>query len=129
MLLISAFLCCRYCSDLYPSARKYRACNWCLREEGEKTASPDTSADCELSRENSDKTIGDGSSVTLIGRTCLLRLQKPIKKKLDGSKKPLRILIRRPSGSENRSPGSAMKGNKRSKTKVRRYKLLEEVSR
>lgn len=105
-----------------------------MREEGEKTVSPDTSGDREILRGNSSKSNGDGSGVTPIGRACLLRLNKPIKKKLAESKKPLRILIRHPAGSENLSPGSenvspgsAMKGKQRFKARVRRYKLLEEV--
>lgn len=105
-----------------------------MREEGEKTVSPDTSGDREILRGNSNKSNGDGSGVTPIGRACLLRLNKPIKKKLAESKRPLRILIRHPAGSENLSPGaenvspgSAMKGKQRFKARVRRYKLLEEV--
>ncbi|KAJ1700563.1 hypothetical protein LUZ63_000342 [Rhynchospora breviuscula] len=119
----------KYCSDLYLKTNIYRACNWCLREEGGKTVSPDTSADREIPTNNSEKNNGDHSSFSLIARTCLLRLNKPIKKKLDVAHKPLRILIRRPVGSENMSPGSAMKGKQRYRAKVRRYKLLEEVSR
>ncbi|CAL9156056.1 unnamed protein product [Musa hybrid cultivar] len=108
----------KYCSDLYLKTDSYRACNWCLRDEGE-------TKDTKKPISSSNTTEGSGVKIQR-EITLPSQLNKPIKK--------MRLLDRSASDatdhmrSEELSPSFRRGGRQVAKGKVRRYKLLEEVS-
>ncbi|XP_008795193.1 uncharacterized protein LOC103711006 [Phoenix dactylifera] len=120
----------KYCSNLYPKAESYRACNWCLREEGGKPLSKEATTDHNSSissaSTNADNSSAGGGSGGKIHRGAFSpQLNKPIKKQrsLDRPAPDATDRMR----SEEISPSSG-RGRQVFRGKVRRYKLLEEVS-
>ncbi|KAF3665898.1 hypothetical protein P3S67_012141 [Capsicum chacoense] len=148
----------RYCSNLYPKAESYRICNWCLSPKeisGERTQnSSNSSSSCKNTA--SDHNIQDGSKLKkklmirnendIIGRTSpkgklksctnlkvqLVKKNNPIKKlqkspSLVDARKKVNIeeKIRRTKSEEMSNRGITRKVIK---NRVRRYKLLDEVS-
>ncbi|CAL9075563.1 Zinc finger protein [Musa troglodytarum] len=117
----------RYCSDFYPKAESYRTCNWCLREEGERSLPKEAMKDPNSlvpSSSNNDSSNGSGASKLHRGAFSS-QLNKPIKKPrlLDWSASDVTDRVR--SGELSSGSGRArqvLRG------KARRYKLLEEVS-
>ncbi|GMI89635.1 hypothetical protein like AT3G60520 [Hibiscus trionum] len=112
----------RYCSNLYPKSESYKVCNWCLNQ---KEDSLNSSASCKS------------------GNTKNSKLQKPVKngikksmseEKLSPRKKRKRIMtnacaeekLRRTKPEEMSKNGIITRHVFRNK--VRRYKLLDEVS-
>ncbi|KAI0494800.1 hypothetical protein KFK09_024943 [Dendrobium nobile] len=115
----------KYCSDLYPKTETYKACNWCLREERGKAVARDQLA---TTSENSSSPSGNGSGSLgwkLQRGAPPLQLSKPVKKQ--------RVPERAATSSEKMtteqelSPGTG-RVRQTFRGKVRRYKLLEEVS-
>ncbi|KAG1334615.1 hypothetical protein COCNU_03G007340 [Cocos nucifera] len=120
----------KYCSNLYPKADSYRACNWCLREEGGKSLSKETATDHNSSisstSANADNTSAGGGSGGKLHRGAFSsQLNKPIKKQRLLDRSTSDVTDRIPS--EELSPSSG-RGRQVFRGKVRRYKLLEEVS-
>lgn len=133
------FIYIRYCSDLYPKAEAYRACNWCLREEGAKHLhykEENTTIENHNSNNNNNSTSSTSNTITTSNTNGLKlhrgsfasHLNKPIKKQrllLNRSASDVTERLRTP---EEVSPSSLGKGRQAFRGKVRRYKLLEEVS-
>lgn len=149
--------CCRYCSNLYPKAESYGLCNWCLTvEKGEEAQnSSNSSSSCRNSGEENDaaaktrKKFGGGN--IRMGGSCLRVKNAP--PKLQVKNHPV-VVNKQKSVSPESSPpslaaakgvaGAAARGGieeklRRTKSdsgivrhvfrnKVRRYKLLDEVS-
>ncbi|KAJ4732983.1 zinc ion-binding protein [Rhynchospora pubera] len=119
-----------YCSDLYLKTESYRACNWCLREETAKPLDKEVSnkePDLQSSSSNYSNGVMNGAGVKLHQRTFSSQLNNPIKKQ--------KLLNRSVSDmtsdrmrTEEVSPSTISKGKYPFRGKVRRYKLLEEVS-
>ncbi|XP_065030280.1 uncharacterized protein LOC135652891 [Musa acuminata AAA Group] len=117
----------RYCSNFYPKAESYRTCNWCLREEGERSLPKEAMKDTNRlvsSSSNNDSSNDSGASKLHRGDFSS-QLNKPIKKPrlLDWSASD--VTDRVWSGELSSGSGRArqvLRG------KARRYKLLEEVS-
>ena len=117
----------RYCSNFYPKAESYRTCNWCLREEGERSLPKEAMKDPNSlvsSSSNNDSSNDSGASKLHRGDFSS-QLNKPIKKPrlLDWSASD--VTDRVWSGELSSGSGRArqvLRG------KARRYKLLEEVS-
>ncbi|CAK9163598.1 unnamed protein product [Ilex paraguariensis] len=144
----------RYCSNLYPRAESYRVCNWCLSqkeyETAEKTHNSCNSSSSSYKNREDDmiKTKKKNSSSNNHGNLNIkkgsLKLQpnSPIKKQ----RSPPSELRLPPSSTRRRivtGGGSDQKRLRRTKSediskteiikqrfrnKVRRYKLLDEVS-
>ncbi|KAK1287957.1 hypothetical protein QJS10_CPB19g01542 [Acorus calamus] len=144
----------RYCSNLYPKVDSYRVCNWCLRDDGGKAvivqSTTTTTTKTPLSKEgsnspsspsslNTNSTSSGTSSPKLQQRGSIpLSLNKPIKKQRSPDRPPtttnkkivvvtgcVEESVRRMRSDEvfnAERPKPAFRG------KVRRYKLLEEVS-
>ncbi|KAF8404681.1 hypothetical protein HHK36_009569 [Tetracentron sinense] len=138
----------RYCSDLYPKAESYRVCNWCLNKKGGKgEGTHNLSPSSTYSNSNEDentttstkkKTSSDNHVALKVQRGALqLHLNNPIKKQrsleLRSSSIQKKIIasgcmeetLRRTKSEEMSNSGitrQVFKG------KVRRYKLLDEVS-
>eukprot|EP00262_Sarcandra_glabra_P011886 TRINITY_DN2941_c2_g1_i1.p1 TRINITY_DN2941_c2_g1~~TRINITY_DN2941_c2_g1_i1.p1 ORF type:complete len:174 (+),score=8.94 TRINITY_DN2941_c2_g1_i1:126-647(+) len=132
----------RYCSDLYPKAESYGVCNWCLREEqgkGLRDATENHSISSTYNSSSSSSSNSSGSNISAVGLKLQrgsfpLHLNNPIKKQ----RSPEKLVHKRsvsgctdelikPTKSEDmtnvvRSSRQVFRG------KVRRYKLLEEVS-
>ncbi|CAK9313029.1 unnamed protein product [Citrullus colocynthis] len=120
----------RYCSNLYPKADCYRICNWCLSQKEESNPkSP-----------NSSSSIKPQISTTHQIPTIQSQLNKPIKKQRSPDvilppppplprRKPLLVddKLRR-TRSEEISHRIGIKRPVIFRNKVRRYKLLDEVS-
>ncbi|THU49569.1 hypothetical protein C4D60_Mb06t10920 [Musa balbisiana] len=117
----------RYCSDLYPKNESYRACNWCLRDGGAKGLAGDAKRSTSSCNAMDGRSSGStGTGVKVHRQASPSQLSKPIKK--------LRLLLHRSASditdrmrSEELSP-SFGRGRQVAKGKIRRYKLLEEVS-
>ncbi|XP_020244666.1 uncharacterized protein LOC109822821 isoform X2 [Asparagus officinalis] len=111
-------------NDLYLKVDTYRACNWCLREDGGKY--------CSLLESNTD-TVNSNSSFCSSSNGGMgvsrgsfsSNLNKPIKKQ----RVPQRSLsdVNERMRSKEISPGLG-RSRQAFRGKVRRYKLLEEVS-
>ncbi|PKA55419.1 hypothetical protein AXF42_Ash006621 [Apostasia shenzhenica] len=124
----------KYCSDLYPKAEAYKACNWCLREGMGRSMACETAATMMITA--SDSSCSPSSGMGGGGRfgakvqrvaPATLRMNKPVKKQ--------RVISERASQSsaeklrrEKLSPAPPGKIRQKFRGKVRRYKLLEEVS-
>ncbi|XP_010939733.1 uncharacterized protein [Elaeis guineensis] len=116
----------KYCSDLYLKTETYRACNWCLRDEGVKSLPQESTQDHNNSTSSSSSSnINGGLGVKLHRGAYALHLSKPIKKPRVPERSSTDVIdIARPAGL---SPGLG-KTKHAFRGKVRRYKLLEEVS-
>ncbi|KAJ3702583.1 hypothetical protein LUZ61_006288 [Rhynchospora tenuis] len=119
-----------YCSDLYLKTESHRACNWCLREETTKSLDKEESnkdqANLQSSSSNYSNSVMNGAGVKLHQRTFSSQLNNPIKKQklLNRSVSDMTDKMR----TEEVSPSTISKGKHPFRGKVRRYKLLEEVS-
>ncbi|KAF5739769.1 hypothetical protein HS088_TW12G00979 [Tripterygium wilfordii] len=141
----------RYCSNLYPKAEYYRVCNWCLCEKDNKNSQNSSNSS------SSTKTSGEGDIKSkkrnniqggLKGRSgnSPLKPSSPIKKvqrsperssSPDKSRKKIvmnkaleeKLMRRRSSGDllNSKNENGIVKKHV-FRNKVRRYKLLEEVS-
>ncbi|KAH7654670.1 Alphaalpha-trehalose-phosphate synthase (UDP-forming) protein [Dioscorea alata] len=123
----------KYCSDLYPKTETYKACNWCIREEASKSNNMNTNSDQNSPVLSSNSSNGGGggnngggggltpatAAVVKLQRGAFpSHLNKPVKKQKLPEKSPddLSPTTGKPSRHVNL------------RAKVRRYKLLEEVS-
>ncbi|CAK9149000.1 unnamed protein product [Ilex paraguariensis] len=144
----------RYCSNLYPKAESYRVCNWCLSQKdhdpaAEKTQNSSNSSSSNKNSQDDDMKTNKKKSGSdnnhgggIKGRKVSLKLQVngPIKKQKSPEQSPSpssatwrRIITRgeieerlRRTKSEEISNGGVKKQVLRNK--VRRYKLLDEVT-
>ncbi|PSS31599.1 Ferredoxin/ferredoxin--NADP reductase [Actinidia chinensis var. chinensis] len=140
----------RYCSNQYPKAESYRICNWCLIDTTEKTphnssnSPPSSRANTQLSHDHvikKKKKIHDGgqngqkSSPLKLQGCSIKKLQRsqegsPLpagrKRVIDGSGGEVDERLTRTKSEEVSNMGGVNKPVFRNK--VRRYKLLEEVS-
>lgn len=91
----------RYCSNVYPKAEAYQLCNWCLNKD-------------EKSQNSSNSSSSNSGDLKTKRKTHTLKHSLPIKKQL--SPPPKRLVTR----SDASKPVF--------RNKVRRYKLLDEVS-
>ncbi|KAL3504843.1 hypothetical protein ACH5RR_034684 [Cinchona calisaya] len=152
----------RYCSNIYPKAESYRACNWCLNNEKEDSAekaqnSFNSSSSNKTTRSDDDdviknkkKIINGGNVKNLQGTNGIKNEKGSLKLKLNNHS------IKKQRSSPERLPllaarkrittvGGAIQQESLRRTKsedisnnvvrkqvfrnkVRRYKLLEEVS-
>ncbi|KAG2698814.1 hypothetical protein I3843_07G165900 [Carya illinoinensis] len=144
---------CRYCSNLYPKAESYRICNWCLSQKEDAKEKSQNSSNSSSSNKNqgeddskSNRRNGNGDNLAnLKGQrdTSQLKLNVPIKKQRspDGSPSPSpspsarkRIITNARMEEKLRRTKSEEISNRIGVTrpllrsKVRRYKLLDEVS-
>ncbi|KAL5777329.1 hypothetical protein ACOSP7_010255 [Xanthoceras sorbifolium] len=141
----------RYCSNLYPKSESYQVCNWCLSQKDEtKERSQNSSNSSSSNKTNSgdhdhskDKRKNSNSSTDnhggLKGQKSSLQLQlnKPIKKERSPERSPStrkRIITNAALEEKLRRTRSEEITNRVITTKpvfrnkVRRYKLLDEVS-
>ncbi|XP_064986984.1 uncharacterized protein LOC135581240 [Musa acuminata AAA Group] len=105
----------KYCSNLYPKAEAYRACNWCLRDVAAgKPVAPEncTAQNTSFSSSSNGDVVGSATAVKLRRCSSVLHLDKPIKRQR---------LPERPYEARSQAK-QVFRG------KVRRYKLLEDVS-
>ncbi|KAJ8465611.1 hypothetical protein OPV22_028163 [Ensete ventricosum] len=121
----------KYCSNLYPKAQSYGACNWCLREEGAKSLAKEAVKDPNTSVSSStNNDVGIGSSgsagVELHHRVFSSQFHKPIKRPKVLNRSASDVTDRSRSGEL--SPGPRRPRQTSFRGKVRRYKLLEEFS-
>ncbi|KAG9450777.1 hypothetical protein H6P81_010742 [Aristolochia fimbriata] len=111
----------RYCSNLYPKADSYGYCNWCLKEDEVRAAIPSPS--------NSNGSRGGVvvADVKLLRGEFPLSLSNPIKKQRspERSKLSAAAAVQRTRSDD---VSSIVKSKQVFRGKVRRYKLLEEVS-
>ncbi|KAM0949047.1 putative Zinc finger, FYVE/PHD-type [Dioscorea sansibarensis] len=101
----------KYCSDLYLKSEVYHTCNWCLREasssssssssKNNNTGSSHNPCSSNNNNNNTSNNINGGNTVKINRTSFSSNLHKPVKKQ--------------------RLPQLL-------KTRVRRYKLLEDVS-
>ncbi|KAL4273050.1 hypothetical protein GQ457_13G021010 [Hibiscus cannabinus] len=141
----------RYCSNLYPKSASYKVCNWCLNQKEEwkekSQNSLNSSASCKgkIKEEDDDhdhdyemKKNGDNNHRAGIQRNSndlkqqQQVIENPIKKtnleeKLSARRKRKRQEKLRGRKSEERSKNGGITRHV-FRNKVRRYKLLEEVS-
>lgn len=133
--------CCRYCSDLYPKAESYRFCNWCLKEDGGKAMKEAVEirslppSACSVSNSNKSMSTISSSSSNEVGlklQRCNfpLHLNSPIKKQRSPERSVQKKNISEESLRRTRSEdiSNVTRSKQVSRGKVRRYKLLEEVS-
>ncbi|XP_022951049.1 uncharacterized protein LOC111454013 [Cucurbita moschata] len=133
----------RYCSNLYPKADCYRICNWCLTQKEEsKAKSPNSSNSSSLTTRDDHSSIKTPRNKDQI-RTFLPLQTRPIKKQRSPEaserpqppppppprRKPIAVEdnLRR-TRSEEISHRSGIQRPVIFRNKVRRYKLLDEVS-
>ncbi|XWS14940.1 hypothetical protein CRYUN_Cryun35bG0051600 [Craigia yunnanensis] len=141
----------RYCSNLYPKAESYKVCNWCLNQKEDSKEksqnSSNSSASCKDNSEDDSKNKKKGDNHGAAGlkgsqRNNNLKLQlikNPIKKPKSAEKlSPIttrkRIItnarleekLRRTKSEKISNSGLITRHVFRNK--VRRYKLLDEVS-
>ncbi|KAH7679720.1 Zinc finger RING/FYVE/PHD-type protein [Dioscorea alata] len=90
----------KYCSDLYLKSEAYHTCNWCLREASSSSKNNTTSSSHSCSSNNNNN-INGGNTIKINRTSFSSNLHKPVKKQ--------------------RFPQHL-------KARVRRYKLLEDVS-
>ncbi|KAK4758805.1 hypothetical protein SAY87_020106 [Trapa incisa] len=124
----------RYCSNLYPKAESYRVCNWCLSHQQEKSAASLNSLDTSSLSSKTSREKGEG-----IGKR---KPREPDDRKgqsTGGSKEETfpervirkRIITRRELEEKlRRTRGEDMSRQRPHgfRNRVRRYKLLDEVS-
>ncbi|KAL0908621.1 hypothetical protein M5K25_023125 [Dendrobium thyrsiflorum] len=112
----------KYCSDLYPKTETYKACNWCLREERGKAVARELATS---TSDNSSGPSGNGSGSLgwkLQRGAPPLQLSKPVKKQRVPATSTEKMTT-----DQELSPGTG-RVRQTFRGKVRRYKLLEEVS-
>lgn len=135
----------RYCSNLYPKAESYQVCNWCLSDDT-KEKSQNSSNSSSSNKNNSEddsknkkkNSNGDNQGGLKSQRGSLeLQINSPIKKQKSAERSPStrrRIipngrledkLIRRTKSDDISNNGITKLVFR---NKVRRYKLLDEVS-
>ncbi|KAI3442814.1 uncharacterized protein J3R85_001091, partial [Psidium guajava] len=139
----------RYCSNLYPKAKSYQVCNWCLaqsqhgsssKEKSKKLSNPSPLRACgeesnkkSRKRNNNGRKIGCHDDHGEPKGGIIKSLHPPRAKK---QKKPLESLaptarkriISNGDTEEKRGIGIRKRAVLRSNRGVRRYKLLDEVS-
>ncbi|KAG6644410.1 hypothetical protein I3843_08G054400 [Carya illinoinensis] len=142
----------RYCSNLYPKDESYRICNWCLSQKQDPKEKSQNSSNSSSSNKNqgederkNNKRNGNGDSLAILKgqrSTSQLKLNGPIKKQIrspGGAPSPSarkRIITNARMEEKPRRTKSEEISNRIGVTtrrplfrnKVRRYKLLEEVS-
>ncbi|CAL9776799.1 unnamed protein product [Musa acuminata subsp. burmannicoides] len=114
----------KYCSNLYPRAECYRACNWCLSDRKENKPVADSSIDqinSVSSPSNSNGGFSSGNELQRCSSPSPLHLDKPIKKQRLPDKASSSS-IESVRSEARTQPKQAFRG------RVKRYKLLEEVS-
>ncbi|KAI8013411.1 hypothetical protein LOK49_LG05G03071 [Camellia lanceoleosa] len=138
----------RYCSNLYPKAESYRVCNWCLSDKKKDTAEKTQNhLNSEDTRVIKKKKKNDNHGGLKKGHKGNLQLQvsSPIKKQRLPEESPSVAAARKRTTTGGGGGGSVEKRLRRTKSeeisnnggiitkqvfrnKVRRYKLLDEVS-
>lgn len=145
----------RYCSNTYPKAESYRACNWCLNEKENSFNSSSSNKNATSTEDDVMKTAKKKSAHGGNGYNSLQRSHSSINNEKGSSK--LNVIsnhsVKKQRSPERSSPllaarkrittSSAVQESLRrtksdisnsgmkkhvSKNRVRRYKLLEEVS-
>ncbi|KAK8572400.1 hypothetical protein V6N12_028455 [Hibiscus sabdariffa] len=122
----------RYCSNLYPKSASYKVCNWCLKEKSQNSLNSSASCKGTIGEDDDDdyesKKNGDNNH-----RAGIQRNSNDFKQVIENP-------IKKPTLEEKLSPRRKRKrqekqGSKNGvitrhvfRNKVRRYKLLEEVS-
>ncbi|KAF6160674.1 hypothetical protein GIB67_019614 [Kingdonia uniflora] len=102
----------RYCSNIYPKAESNRVCNWCLKERETKGTH--------------SSTISSSISLDKRGMSKLYNRNIPIKKQRSLDKWSL---VRKKMNIAVKSSIPEEKSSVVFRTKVRRYKLLEDLVR
>ena len=120
---------CRYCSNLYPKVESYRACNWCLKQEAAVRIVTTKEATTANGNDGNNGSSSGSSAVKLNRGAFPQHLNKAVKKQK---------VVQEASSSPNKTDSPGMrseeaprrlgKGKQVFRGKVRRYKLLEEVS-
>ncbi|KAL5982353.1 hypothetical protein ACLOJK_016424 [Asimina triloba] len=114
----------RYCSDLYPRAESYRLCNWCLNEEDRKALKELTAHTNSNSNSSSSGSSNSNNGFNLLRSALSLHSSGPIKKQRSPDR--LANSLKKSLSADMSNVGTRSKQVFRGK--VRRYKLLEEVS-
>ncbi|KAK1436367.1 hypothetical protein QVD17_02146 [Tagetes erecta] len=118
-----------YCSNQYPKAELYKACNWCLTQKhvsGNSSSCKNSSGD--------DHTLNNKRNHDGI---FLQQKKKPSspagRKRVDGGDEKNQVVLRKSKSANHISNGGGINGMIKTtkplvRNKVRRYKLLDEVS-
>ncbi|KAH0453429.1 hypothetical protein IEQ34_017753 [Dendrobium chrysotoxum] len=118
----------KYCSELYPKAEAYSNCNWCLREARGKSIAGEPLSDGSSSSSSSGEALLMASKLQR-GVPLLHLTIKPVKKlKLAAEGLPPASKSEEKEKSSMVLTGSGRVIRQPFRGKVRRYKLLEEVS-
>ncbi|CAL9195713.1 unnamed protein product [Musa hybrid cultivar] len=96
----------KYCSSLYPKFERYSTCNWCLSDDGVKSAAQESTMDQDRSLSFSSNSTGRGLTVKLHGGASSQHLKKS------------RLDLPLPSSRKQKQTF---------RCRARKYKLLEEV--
>ncbi|KAI0495519.1 hypothetical protein KFK09_021820 [Dendrobium nobile] len=119
----------KYCSELYPKAEAYSNCNWCLREARGKSIAGEPMSDGSSSSSSSGEALLMASKLQR-GVPLLHLTIKPVKKlKLAAEGLPppaTKSEVKEKSNMVLTGSGRVIRQPFRGR--VRRYKLLEEVS-
>lgn len=140
----------RYCSNLYPKAESYKICNWCLsqtddtKEKSQNSSNSSSSNKSQTERNGNTKKSDNLANLKGQRGTLQLKLDDPIKKQrspAENSPSPTpspttrrRLITRARMEEKLRRTKSEEMANRIGVTrqvfrnKVRRYKLLDEVS-
>ncbi|KAL8232647.1 hypothetical protein R6Q57_002425 [Mikania cordata] len=132
---ISKF-CHRYCSNQYPKAESYKSCNWCLTQKHEsgKSTSPSSpginnSGDDHRDHDVRNKRNADDKT-SLIKKLHGLSPEKESPKRTAGGivEEKNHVVLRKSKSANHLAIGGGIKAKPLFKNRVRRYKLLDEVS-
>lgn len=151
----------KYCSNQYPKAESYKACNWCLTPKLDSGNSSNSSSSCKnnsgddrldqaiKNKRNPNDTIGHGglrerrraSEIQLPSTAPIKKLhgspageESPVstgRKRVGGvvvEEKHHAVLRKSKSANHISIAGGGIKTRQVFRNKVRRYKLLDEVS-
>ncbi|RZS15282.1 hypothetical protein BHM03_00047104 [Ensete ventricosum] len=120
-----------YCSSLYPKFERYSTCNWCLSEDGVKSAAQESTMDQHRSLSFSSNSTGRGLTVKLHGGASSQHLKKvlnkPVKKLQTHAHERLQLPALSKTTRLDLPLPSLRKQKQAFRCRARKFKLLEEV--
>ncbi|XP_076899394.1 uncharacterized protein LOC143553246 [Bidens hawaiensis] len=133
----------KYCSNQYPKAELYKACNWCLTLKHDSGNSSNSSSSFKHNSGDDhtmkDKKIGHrglrerrkGSDIRLTSTGSIKKVHGSLPEESPvstGRKEKNHALLRKSKSANHISNGGGTKTRPVFRNKVRRYKLLDEVT-
>ncbi|KAL8252794.1 hypothetical protein R6Q59_036487 [Mikania micrantha] len=126
----------KYCSNQYPKAESYKSCNWCLTQKHESGKSTSPSSPC-INNSGDDHRDHDvrnkrnaDDKTSLIKKVHRLSPEKESPKRAAGGivEEKNHVVLRKSKSANHLAIGGGIKARPLFKNRVRRYKLLDEVS-